>query len=257
MPYKENRESENIRFVPALPNDNPHLPKSYIISMERNLDYTLKQKLLYGSWDFSDEDSDLIEYEKIQQTFYNDDFVNTSNENYITADIADLGSDKTMICVWRGWHLVKIVKMSQKQAPDIVAEIKKQMTEWKVPIKNVISDSTGVGAAISAILKGSVRYIAASSPIDKEGYKNLKTQLFYKFAEKINNLEVYFNVPYNEEIIQELISYKKEFTNMTAGITSKDKIKQQISRSPDYADALYLRAYFEMKKPSITHIRVL
>lgn len=256
LPYKENRELEHIKFVPALHTDNKYLPKSYIESMDKTLDYTLKQRLLYGSWEFDDDDSNLFEYEKLQQLFYNDDFVNTSEESYITGDIADLGSDSTIISVWKGWRLVKIVKLQQKQAPDIVAEIKKLMTEWKVPIKNVITDSTGVGAAISALLKGSVRYIAASSANDK-GYKNLKTQLMYKFAEKVNNLDIHFSVPYSDEIIQEFILYKKEFKETTAGITPKDKIKAALGRSPDYADSIYLRAYFDIKQASKTIIRVL
>ena len=255
LPYIENRETEHNKFVPALPSDNKYLNKHYLATLEKTLDAALKNRLLYGNWDFNADDYDLFEYEKITQCFYNDFFQNKDNNYYLTADIAELGKDKTIIGVWQGWNLIKIVKLEKKDAVQVVQEINNLRTKYKVNINNIIIDSTGVGSGVAAMLKGCIRYMAASKPLDNGGYKNIKAQLMNKFAEKINNLELNFSMAFNDELVQELVFYKKVYKENIAGITPKDEIKAKLNRSPDYADALYLRAFWEFNIRS-TKIRI-
>lgn len=247
IPFRENKETNSVKFIQALPTDNPYLPKSYIETLETTLDNALKQRLLFGNWDFDSSDYDLFEYEKLQQSFYNDFIENSNDKMYITADIGDLGSDKTIICVWKGWNCIKRVKLSKKETTEVVNEIRTLQSEWKVMISNIIVDATGVGAGVASLLKGCIRYMAGSKALNNEGYRNVKSQLMYKFAEKINKLEVNFNFDYDDDIIQECLLCKKEFNNMTAGITTKENMKNRLGRSPDNLDSLYLRAYFEFK----------
>lgn len=255
LPYKNISLPSHVKFIEALPTDNKYNNKNYLASLEKTLDSTLKNILLYGNWDFSASDYDLFEYEKITQCFYNDFFVNVDNKYYITADIAELGKDKTIIGVWRGWNLIKVVKLEKKDPVQVAEEINKIRTQYQVNINNIIVDATGVGSGVAAILKGCVRYMAASKALDNGGYKNIKAQLMYKFAEKINNLELNFNMPFDEILVQELVFYKKVYKENIAGITSKDEIKAKLNRSPDMADSLYLRAYWEFNQRS-TYIRV-
>jgi len=255
-PYIENRELEHVKFVPALPSDNPHLPANYLSTLDKTLDNTLKQRLLYGNWDFSGDEYNLFEYDKLQQSFYNEFFENTDNKIYLTVDVGDLGADKTVIVLWKGWNAIKVLKLSKQGTVEIVAEINKMRLDYKVPITNIIIDSVGVGAGVNSLLKGSVRYLGSQKPTET-GFRNIKTQLFYKFSEKVNNLEVNFNFDYDDSLIQECLLHKKEFTNLIAGITSKDKIKAQLGRSPDMIDSLYLRAYWAVKVGGNTKIRIL
>lgn len=244
IPNVENKETKDVKFIQALPTDNPHLPQSYLQSLNK-LDFALRQRLLYGDWNFSDDDYNLFQYEKLQQCFYNDYFTNIDDKVYITCDVADLGKDKTIIAIWRGWNCVKLIKLEKNETTEIVNKINQVRNEYKVPIANIIIDSIGVGAGVASLLKGCVRYMASNKAVNT-GYKNIKTEMMYKFAEKINNLEVNFNFNYDDNLIQEAILYKKEFTGNTAGITSKDDIKKRLGRSPDIIDALYLRAYYEL-----------
>ena len=65
-----------------------------------------------------------------------------------------------------------------------------------------------------------------------------------------------FNFDYNEKLVFELLAVKKDFNIELFSLETKDKIKQQLGRSPDIADALYLRAYFEYQKQQ-TKIRII
>lgn len=247
IPYTENCEKEHVKFIQALPTDNQYLPKEYLETLNRTLDVALKQRLLHGDWNFDGDEYNLFQYEKLQQTFYNEYFVNPSDKDYITVDVGDLGKDKTVIGLWKGWNCKKLYKLEKNETTQVVAKVNEIRIEYKVPINHIIIDSVGVGAGVASLLKGCVRYMGSNKSINS-GYKNIKTEMMYKFAEKINNLEVNFNFGYNDDIIQEALLYKKEFGNNTAGITSKEDIKQRLGRSPDTIDSLYLRAYFDLNK---------
>jgi len=246
-PYEEQTLPEHIKFIPALPTDNPHLSKDYLEHLDKSLDNILKQRLLHGSWSFEDDEYVLFQYDKLQQSFYNEYFLNVINDHFITCDPAELGIDRTIITLWHGWNCIKIIEMKEKDGIEVAAAIKSLMHDYRVPINNVIVDSVGVGTGVSQNLKGSVRYSGAERPLKDEKFVNIKSQLMWKFAEKVNNLEVNFNFGYNDKMIQECLMYKKEFINEKFKITSKDTIKRTLGRSPDIADALYLRAYFEYK----------
>ena len=236
-------------FVKALTSDNKFLPESYLKTLE-NLSPELKNRLLLGNWSF-DDDFSLFEYEKITQIYYNEYFNNNSDEGFITVDPADTGHDRTVIVLWKGWNATQKHILIKKEAPEIVSKIRELMGTYRIPIKNVIVDSSGVGSGISGYLHGCVKYYANSSPISGEKFPNIKSQLYYKFAEKVNNLECNFNWGMDDKELQEFLVIKKVFKGDISGITSKDEIKRQLGRSNDISDALYLRSYFEFKKQAV------
>lgn len=261
IPWREKTLPEYVKFIPALAQESSFSKtpggQAYLKNLYDTLDHTLKQRLLYGNWDFAGDEYNLFQYDKLQQCFYNEYFVNNDNKNYITADIGDLGNDKTVISIWKGWNCIQIIKLEKNETTQIVDKINELRNLYKVNINNIIIDATGVGAGVASLLKGCIRYMAASKAIDGQGFKNIKTQLMYKFAEKVNNLDVNFNFKYDDNLIQECLLYKKEFNETTAGLTSKDEIKRALSRSPDTIDSLYLRAYWEFNNKGNTIIKII
>lgn len=256
-PYIEKREQSHIKFIPALPTDNPHLPQSYLETLEKTLDFNLKQRLLHGDWNFDSDEYNLFDYTKLQECFYNEYFKNVDNKYYITIDVADLGNDKTIIAIWFGWNCIKLIKLEKKETTEIVKLVNELRQQYKVQITNIIVDSVGVGAGVASLLKGCVRYMGSGKALNGEGYRNIKTQLMYKFAEKVNRLELNFNFDYDDNLIQECLLYKKEFNSGMATITSKEDIKKRLGRSPDIIDSLYLRAYFEFKSGGTFAVKII
>jgi len=255
-PYSEKKLPKEVKFVPALPTDNPYISKDYLDNLNRTLDNSLKHRLLYGNWDFDSDEFNLFDYEKLQQSFYNEYFENPDTKDYLTCDVGDLGNDKTIIAHWKGWNCLKLYPLERKETTQVVQEINRLRNDYKIPINNIIIDSIGVGAGVASLLKGCIRYAASEKALNDEKFRNIKAQLMYKFAEKVNKLEVNFNFSYNENLIQEALLYKKEFSNEVAGLTGKDNIKRSLGRSPDTMDSLYLRAYWEFKK-GFTKIKVI
>ena len=253
--YKPDRDgllAEDKKFVQSLVDDNANVSKFYKENL-LTLDKESKERLLFGNWEYISDPSSLIEYDKIINAFSNT-FVNTGSP-YITCDVARFGNDSTVIGVWNGLR-VKVYRYSKKSIVEVADILRSLMNEYRVPLSNVVADEDGVGGGVVDILK-CAGFVNNSTPLDnpitrtKDNFDNLKSQCYFKLAEKMNSDEIYIDCPDNfrQMIIEELEQVKqKSVDNDTKkGIIPKDKVKQLIGRSPDFSDMLAMRMFFEFK----------
>ena len=253
--YKPDRDNElepNKKFIQSLVDDNPFISKHYKQNL-LTLDKESKERLLFGNWEYLSDPSSLIDYDKIINSFSND-FV-SSGDKYITCDVARFGSDSTVIGVWSGYR-VKVYRYSKKSIVEVAQIVRQLMAENSVPISNVLLDEDGVGGGAVDILncRG---FVNNSSPLEnpisrtKDNFDNLKSQCYFKLAEKINSDEIFIDCPSNfkQMIVEELEQIKQKSVDNDAkkGIIPKDKVKQLIGRSPDFSDMLAMRTWFEFK----------
>jgi hypothetical protein len=84
----------------------------------------------------------------------------------------------------------------------------------------------------------------------KENYRNLKTQCSYKLAEYINNHKIAIRLEGKDRelLIAELEQIKRKDPDKEGRleIEPKDKVKEILGRSPDLADVLMMRMWFEI-----------
>lgn len=252
-PYADKNEKDGIVFIPALPSDNPspEVP-AYIARIKATGSKVTIERLIYGNFMYDDDPAALMGINKI-----NDVFTNTfvlPGEKYITADIARFGSDNTVIGVWSGLRLIKIVTIAKNKVTEAADKIKELCGIYSVPISNVICDDDGVGGGVVDIL-GCEGFVNNSSPLpnketkEPENYNHLKSQCYFKMAELINKSEVYIDgQEYREIIIQELEQVKQYNMDKDGKkqIIPKDKVKELLGRSPDYSDMIMMRMWFEL-----------
>lgn len=247
---KNNTIESEKKFIQALPKDNPHLPASYLESL-LSLDENSKQRLYYGNWEYDNDPSKLIDFDKIQNVFTNE-FVE-GGQMYISADVARFGSDKMVICVWSGFKVIEIVSLNKSSIVEIAQLIRELATKYQVPMSNVIIDEDGVGGGVVDMLKGCKGFINNSKALLVENqivqYQNLKTQCYFKLAELIQSDKIFINCKEQtiiDEITKELEMVKRDKIDSDGKlqIISKETVKASIGRSPDYSDALMMRMYF-------------
>jgi len=197
----------------------------------------------------SEDVGQLIMNESILKMFSNTHI--ESGVKYITADIARLGKDKTVIFLWDGLRVIEIIEMATSLVTESANEILKLKTKHNVNTTNIIVDEDGVGGGVVDILR-CVGFVNNSKPKlvkgRTENFSNLKCQCYYKLSEIINRNEIYVDSDSNvsKSLTEELewVRLAKELDASKISLIGKDEIKKNIGRSPDYSDALMMRMYF-------------
>lgn len=264
QPYRDKQQKEDSIFILSLATDNHYLDKNYIEQL-KSLDEVTKQRLLFGNFDYDDDDRALVSYNKIKDCFTNE-FLRREyieEESYITADIAMQGRDNFVVTHWIGlWCMFRVVK-SSTTGKEIEETLKRECEITKTPRSNVVYDYDGMGNYLSSYFEGANPFKNGSSAINKETYKNLKSECAFKLAEMINLGKIYIDVGENtmisirgsqkrlrDVIAEELSQLKRDNIDkdeQKLKIISKDEMKHNLGRSPDILDALLFRMYFEVK----------
>ena len=245
-PFKNGNETNGVRFIYALPADNPYLPSDYVRRLSELKDEATKQRLLFGNFDYDDDPTALLDFNAIS------DMWGKTNENIglrrITADIARYGSDKAVIMVWQGFHILEILTFDKSSTTLLQNTLRALCIKNGVLMSNVVCDEDGVGGGVVDTLhcKG---FVNNSSPTNSI-YSNLKTECGYKLA------ELFYKISITEKISEDVknainteLGQLKTYDADKDGklkLLPKEKIKENIGRSPDYLDNFIMRMYFEI-----------
>jgi len=246
-PSQEGELKDYQSFIQALPTDNPYIPESYIDNLKK-LPYVERERLLFGNWDFEDDPSALLTYEEILNVWDNvpefDD--KKPSKRYITCDIA-FTSDKMVVLVWDELTVIKVIVNPDGKIEEVISKL---ATEYKVPQYNIAFDSDGVGKFLEKRLRNAKAIVNNAKALKGENYRNLKTQLYFKLAEKIGDNSVKISGDnFKEDITEELQVIKHKPTNTVGKIEMVDKgeVKKLLGRSPDFSDAMAYRMWWEYK----------
>ena len=246
-PSKEGTLKPYRKFVQALPTDNPFLPDAYIESLKQ-LDEQSKRRLLYGDWEYT-EDA-LINYDMLIDMF--DPTAETTGEYYMSIDVARLGKDKSVICVWQGLTCIKIHQIEKMTIDKQVKIINDYIREYDIDRSRIIADSDGIGGGLVDYVRCKA-FVNGGRALKGKNFKNLRSQCYFMLCEYINKGIVKVNANFQlggrEKLVRELECIQLQNTDKDGKVEviSKDKIKQMIGRSPDLADVMMMRMWFEVK----------
>ncbi len=255
LPYREKTLAPEYAFIQALYNDNPYSQSEYQENLESIADISNKKRLMLGDWEYDDDPAILMKYDAIVDLFTNG--AEPSVNKYITADIARYGQDKTVIILWEGLWAKRIKVEEHRGMDEIAREIKTLAGEESVPYSRIIVDEDGVGAGVVDIMRGIKGFQGGSRALDnpktfkKEEFKNLRSQCYFRLADLVNDRKIRItcdDIKVKQYIIQELeqVKAKDLDADMKKHIIPKDEIKELLGRSPDFADALMMRVWFEL-----------
>jgi len=258
LKHKQGNLESWKKFIQAFPSDNKRLPDGYLENLERTLSPNEKERLLYGNWEYDDDPAALIDYNKILDIFSNTHV--PPGEKKITVDVARFGGDKVVIIEWDGWR--GKVKSYQRQGLEVTTTyIEGSRMRMGVGKSDIIVDEDGVGGGIvdfygcQGFQNGS-RAIANPDGGYQENFDNLKSQCYFRLAERINKNGLYLQCDSEETkklIIEELEQVKQKHvdSDMKKGVIKKEDVKAIIGRSPDFSDAIMMREFFELTPKTV------
>jgi hypothetical protein len=249
LPHTQGTLENNKSFIPSLPMDNPHLPPTYI-EMLKSLPPQQRRRLLEGDWNYLDESDSVFNYDIISKSIFTQT-PDQSQTKYLSVDVARFGDDRTVIGIWVGLVLIDLKTFHKLSVVDVSEEIKSLIKLHGIHPQNVIIDSDGVGGGVADIIKGK-NFVNNSKPLHNENYLNLKSQCYIKLSELFKEGKISINLlepSMIEDLTQELLSvkYKDQDKDNKIQIMSKDEQKKMLGKSPDLADAVMMRMFFELK----------
>lgn len=244
--------------------DNPFIPLEEIQKAKEELDYnTFKQEYLA---EYVENQGSLFKFTSLVDVFSNT--ITKENSKYLTVDIADDGSDKTIFAFWEGLEEYRREEFERLNTEGIIQKIREYASLEKIPYSQIAVDAVGVGAGVASnsLLDGIIGFKGSFAPIKTDDnivllpnvsytknanlvsdYRNLRSQCLFTLADLVNNHKIASKVTgrQKENIIEELQHYQ----DVSSGdgkrmATQTEDIKAIIGRSPDNASTWIMRMYF-------------
>ena len=218
-------------------------------------DEATKAQLLDGNWKIRIEGSELINFLKMQDSFSNS--FAPRGLKCITTDIAFEGSDLFLVAVWDGRRLIDLYWMEKSKGPDVIKLIREVAQKYSIPQSRIVYDDDGIGAFIDGFIKGARSFNGGTKARKGQNYTNLKSQCYFKLAEKVNNDEYYISPEVAKKIIKgktveqhimderRAIKKNKPDNDGKLSVIPKQEQKNIIGHSPDFLDTFMMREYFE------------
>ena len=250
IPYSEGTLEPNKKFIPSLPLDNPHLPQTYL-DMLNTLPSEQRKKLLLGDWNYNEELDTLFQFDDIvSSTFKNTP--NGADKKYISIDVARFGGDSTVVTIWAGLTIVEIIRYNKLDGDSLYRNITELIAKHGIHPSQVIADSDGVGGFLVDRLR-CTSFVNNARPLHEQNFTNLKSQCYVKLADLIKEGRISINIfdpSIVDELTQQLLAVKLKDVEKDGkiGVIGKDQMKRLLGdRSPDLADSIMLRMYYEVK----------
>lgn len=251
-PHKEGKLKPHQKFIQALPSDNKMLPAGYIENLLNSLTKNQIERLVHGNWEYDDDPSVLMDYDKITDIFSNP--VEPTGAKKMTVDVARFGGDRIVCICWTG--LVGEVHAWKKTGLDDSGKrIEELRAKHGCGKSDVVVDEDGIGGGLVDFMKYK-GFTNNAQPVKENGitpnYDNLKSQCYFNLSDKVNKnkIKLICSDEIKQLIIEELevIKQKDVDTEGKRGVIKKDKMNELLGRSPDFADAIMMREYFDLFK---------
>lgn len=286
LPFKKGELVPGKRFLRALLLDNPFRDPTYEANLRRR-DKQTQERLLRGNWEYDDDPNALVNQDSLVDLFTNTVLGSRNRtqdeldsgihpfKSYIIVDVARFGNDRTVFSYWEGMACKRIAAFTKlplvpnphwktpMEFPSVAGKLIQWREQYEVPLSRCLADEDGVGGGV-VDYTGCRGFMGGRKPLPEKGiirnYLNLRSQCYYKLADAINTASI--AVPSASPTIRDLIMEEVEQIkakdpdkDRKLAIVSKEDIKDVLGRSPDFADNLMMRMYFEFApRPSIVHI---
>lgn len=245
----DEKEQYEFVYVPALPTDNPYLPKEYYKSLE-SLPENQRKAYLEGNWDAFDEEIDekgylrLVNDRELQQSIVQE----AEHAGYITMGVDPAaGGDKSAIVI-KSAHLQEIVFNQKLQnTMDLVGVIMEQYRDRKCDF--IVIDKTGVGQGVYDRLKDMgypVRGVSFGSvskeEFDSYTFFNYKAEIHWRQRKwMLSGGRLLANEGWNEF---EIVKYRRP-DDRVIRIQPKEELFKDGIASPNCVDAAVLTQVVE------------
>ena len=245
---------DNHIFIPALPKDNPFLPKDYESNLRELYPEELVAQLLDGDWDALEAGNFLFRYADIKNAVERELNITDNPVKILGVDVARFGDDSSIGIIREDNKVIWLEHWAKTDLMDTTGRVVNLIDRFKPQGTNV--DVIGLGSGVVDRLleqKFNVTGVNVSEAAkDKQRFANLRAEIYFNLAKKFQDGEI--SIPDDLELVAQLSGIKYKFTSSgQLQIESKEEMKKRGVKSPDKADALAL--CFMEADPRVPDIR--
>lgn len=243
-------------FIPALPAENPYLPKTYIDSLREAFKHRPELLLanLEGSWDSLEGSDIVIKDIWIRQADAPIPPRDGRPKRIIACDVSRFGDDETVIYYMEDTDIKEKIIFGQKDTMYTAGQI--HIFAQKKHPDLIGIDEIGVGAGVTDRLiemgNNVLPINSAKSGSDKSKYYNLRSEMWWDAGEQFARGDIKLSRRDDDaELRRQLTAPTYEIRNGKIKIEEKGKIKERLGRSPDRADT-YIMGLYTLKHAVIS-----
>lgn len=227
------------------------------------------QANLEGNWnvDTDEENDQIITGEEAENVFLNEEQRN--NDKWITADLADIGTDNFLALAWDGFHIEDYLILTKSTPKDNAEYLSMFAKDHDVADSHIIYDGIR-GTYINDYIEDAIpffSYYAAQGLYARSAY-NLKTECYMRVISAIKKRYLSFDEEIGEKIyehqnLSQPITFREEFReecsvirfidmpNGRKSLMSKKAMNKKLgkSRSMDLLDPIAMRFFPVLNLP--------
>lgn len=273
-PWKNGTLPPYRMFIRALPGDNPHLPQTYIENLKRS-DKVTQERLLKGNFEFDADPQKIFDYAAITDLPENT-LINNKSTKMLIADIARFGGDKIVLGTFRGMELYRLGVYTYQGTDTTAEKMRDEIIDQNIAYANVLADEDGIGGGVVDQMTGIKGFSGNATPLQiwdfvlnmmrAANFANFRSQCYFMLSEAVNNHAMSIKIEHFDTNIEgytveqalsdlfeeiDAIKSKENSEDRKLAIIPKSEIKEALGRSPDFADIMMMRMYYEIKEHAI------
>jgi hypothetical protein len=246
-PARKEHLPDHRAFVESLLKDNTIKPNEAYEAKMMRMPEEIRKRLLEGDWDYDESKDTLFSFDDTRRIFSLEP--ESQGKMYVSADIAAMGDDKTIVGVWRGLSLIHIYEFVHKYPHEIAKELRDICSRHGVPLSQCIVDADGLGIGVQGILR-CVQFNNGARAVDSEHYVNLRSECYYKLSEVMSYGKIACStLKYEDEIVRQLDAVRRKDIDKERklAVSTREEIVKRLGYSPDIASMMMMRMHFELK----------
>jgi len=231
-------------FIPALPRDNPHLPKDYEDKIrDMDIPEELKRAWLEGDWDAITSTQAVYQAIEVMKAMEREVEVSDDDDEVFGLDVAEYGGDETVLTKRKGLKFDIVGAWRMQDPMESVGKVVRALGFNRKTQINV--DAIGTGSGVYYRLKElgynarPIKGSASPSRENQERFKNYRAELHWNLRAMLP----YVSLPKDPDLRAQLCSIK--YRVLSSGIIiieSKEEMRRRGLPSPDRADAIIYAA---------------
>jgi hypothetical protein len=264
-PYRDGSLSGKYAFVQSLIGDNTFSEPGYKERLD-GLKGASRERLFLGNWEYEDDPNQLTDNDAITDLYSNSFIERDAKRKCLICDVAMHGSDLYRVAYFEGDVLVEHSKMEKSGGKQVLDLIHRFRNKYNIPASAIVYDADGVGAFIGSkggFIPGAIPFNGNASPAehgkDYKQFFNLRSQCAFLLADQINEYGLYLEGVKDENDTEMLSDELRQLKRMPGieklRLIPKDEVKQAIGRSPDFADLLIMKKFYDIRPRAKKHTR--